>query len=175
MNHSQLSYGQVRLRPLEPEDLEFLYQWENDPAIWKVSNTLSPYSRFILKQYIQESHRDLYETKQLRLIIEDLTGKAVGAIDLFDFDPYHQRAGIGILIYDAADRRKGLATDSLHLMCEYSKNVLGLHQLYANIGSDNPGSFSLFEKAGFQLSGTKKEWIRTGDRWIDEMLIQKIL
>jgi diamine N-acetyltransferase len=175
MSHLQLSYGQVRLRPLEPEDLEFLYQWENDPAIWKVSNTLAPYSRFILKQYIQESHRDLYETKQLRLIIEDLTRKVVGAIDLFDFNPYHQRAGIGILIYRIADRRKGLAMDALCLMCEYGKNTLGLHQLYANIGADNPGSYSLFEKAGFQLSGTKKEWIKTKDAWMDEIIMQKIL
>lgn len=175
MNHTQLVYGQVRLRPIEPEDLEFLYKWENDPAVWKVSNTLAPFSRFILKQYIQESYRDLFETKQLRLIIEDLAGKAAGAIDLFDFDPYHQRAGIGILIYDLTDRRKGLATDALLLMCEYGKNILGLHQLYANIASDNPGSFSLFEKAGFQLCGTKKDWIRITGGWIDEMMMQKIL
>ncbi len=175
MNHTQLTYGQIRLRPLEPEDLEFLYRWENDPAIWKVSNTLAPFSRFILKQYIRESHRDLFETKQLRLIVEDLTGKAVGAIDLFDFDPYHQRAGLGILIYHPGDRRKGFATDALHLMCDYGKNTLGLHQLYAHIGSDNPGSLSLFEKAGFQIAGTKKEWIRTPEGWIDEMIIQKIL
>lgn len=175
MNHSQLTHGQVRLRPLEPEDLEILYQWENDPAIWKVSNTLVPFSRFILKQYIQESHRDLFETKQLRLIIEDLSGKAAGAIDLFDFDPYHQRAGIGILIYDTIDRRKGLASDALQLMSEYGKKTLGLHQLYAHIRSDNPGSCSLFEKAGFQRAGTKKEWIRTQDGWLDEIIIQKIL
>ena len=175
MNHSQLSYGQIRLRPLEPEDLEFLYQWENDPAIWKVSNTIAPYSRFILKQYIQESHRDLYETKQLRLIIEDMEGNVVGAADLFDFDPFHQRAGIGILIYNMTDRRKGLATDALHLMCEYGMNTLGLHQLYANIGSDNQGSKTLFEKEGFQLSGIKKEWIRTLSGWMDEIMMQKIL
>jgi len=174
MNHAQLSYGQVRLRPLEPEDLELLYQWENDPAIWKVSNTLAPYSRFILKQYIQESHRDLYEAKQLRLIIEDPEGKVVGAVDLFDFDPFHQRAGIGILIYKTTDRRKGLATDALHLMCEYGMNTLGLHQLYANIGSDNPGSTALFEKEGFQLAGTKKEWIKIPGGWIDEIMLQKI-
>jgi diamine N-acetyltransferase len=175
MAQSSLTYGQIRFRPLEPEDLEFLYKWENDPDIWKVSNTLTPYSRFILKQYIQESHRDIYETKQLRLIIEDLDGKAVGAIDLFDFDPYHQRAGIGILIYDNADRRKGLAGDALQLICNYGKNILGLHQLYANIGADNQGSSSLFQKAGFQHAGTKKEWIKTSGGWADEFIFQKIL
>lgn len=175
MSHSQLSHGQIRLRPLEPEDLEFLYQWENDPTIWKVSNTLAPYSRFILKQYIQESHRDLHETKQLRLIIEDQERRVVGAIDLFDFDPFNHRAGVGILIYNKSDRRKGLATDALHLMCEYGLNTLGLHQMYANIRSDNSESKALFEKEGFHLSGIKKEWIRTPDGWTDEIMMQKIL
>lgn len=175
MHDTSLSFGKVRLRPLEPEDLEFLYKWENDPSVWSVSNTLVPFSRYVLKQYIQESHRDLTEIRQLRLIIEDRDGKAVGAIDLFDYDPIHRRAGIGILIYEPTDRRKGLATDSLLLMCGYGRNTLGLHQLYAGIGSDNPGSLSLFQKAGFQVTGTKKEWLRTPMGWNDEIFLQKIL
>ncbi|WP_423128877.1 GNAT family N-acetyltransferase [Gaoshiqia sp. Z1-71] len=170
-----LSYGQIKFRPLEPEDLEFLYIWENDTAIWKVSNTLVPFSRYILKQYIQESHRDLFETRQLRLIIENLSGKPVGAIDLFDFEPLHRRAGLGILIYDEADRRQGLASDSLQLMINYAKDTLNLHQLYAHIGADNPASIHLFEKAGFRLTGTKKDWLKTPDGWLDELIWQKIL
>ena len=173
--NDQLTYGQVRFRPLEPEDLEFLYQWENDPLIWDVSNTLVPYSRYILKQYIEESHRDIFDTKQLRLIIEDLNGKVVGAIDLFDFEPFHQRAGVGILIYNKSDQSKGLASDALQLMLQYAKKNLGLHQLYANITTNNLGSIHLFEKVGFQLIGTKKDWIRTYDEWLDEMIYQIIL
>lgn len=175
MSLDKLSYGKIKLRPLEPEDLEFLYQWENDPTIWQVSNTLVPFSRYILKQYLEESHRDIFETKQLRLIIEDSDGQAVGAIDLFDFDPYHQRAGIGILIYNKDDRGKGLASDALTLISKYAVEILGLHQLYANITTDNKSSIHLFEKVGFQLSGTKKDWIRTSKRWLDEELYQKIL
>ncbi len=171
----ELKYGQVRFRPLEPEDLEILYEWENDPKIWNVSNTLVPFSRFILRQYIEESHRDIFDTRQLRLIIENLKGKVVGAIDLFDFEPFHQRAGVGILIHKKEDQGKGLASDALHLMANYAKEFLGLHQLYANITIDNPASIHLFEKAGFELIGTKKDWIRDLDKWLDEMIFQKIL
>jgi len=99
MNGHKLKYGKISLRPLEPEDLDLLYIWENDVNIWKVSNTLAPFSRYILKQYIEESYKDIYESKQLRLIIQDEQGIPVGAVDLFDFDPYHARAGVGILIY----------------------------------------------------------------------------
>lgn len=175
MSLDKLSYGKIILRPLEPEDLEFLYQWENDPSIWQVSNTLVPFSRYILKQYLEESHRDIFETKQLRLIIEDSKGQATGALDLFDFDPYHRRAGIGILIYNKDDRGKGLATDALTLISKYAVEVLGLHQLFANITTDNVASIRLFEKVGFQLSGAKKDWIKTSNGWLDEQIYQKIL
>jgi len=175
MNQPSLSYGKISLRPLEPEDLELLYLWENDSSIWQVSNTLAPFSRYILRQYIEESHRDIYETKQLRLIIENESADPVGAVDLFDFEPFHQRAGVGILIYATADRQKGYAADALQLMCQYAKEVLGLHQLYANIGANNPASVGLFEKSGFQLSGTKKDWLKLLSGRVDEFLYQKIL
>ena len=170
-----LSYGNVRLRPLEPEDLDELYKWENDPSIWKVSCTQTPFSRYILKKYIEESHRDINETRQLRLIIENTEGKAVGAIDLFDYEPYHQRAGVGILIYDIEERRKGLATDALELMSQYCKKALGFNQLYANVSSSNLSSISLFEKAGFRKIGVKEKWNRTSEGWSSEILYQKLL
>ena len=170
-----LQHGSIRLRPLEPEDIDLLYQWENDMSLWTVSNTLTPYSRYILKEYIRASTSDIYEIKQLRLIIENTDGKPVGAIDLFDFDPYHQRAGLGILIYRDEDRGKGYASDSLSAMCLYAKETLGLHQLYANITQDNTASIHLFERAGFSLSGVKKDWTRRGASYVNECLYQKLL
>lgn len=174
MSPTKLEYNQIRLRALEPEDLDVLFAWENDLEIWELSNTITPFSKYILTQYIQESHRDIYEIKQLRLIIETLTGEPVGAIDLFDFDPFNQRAGVGILIHKQENRQQGFATDSLTLLCSYAENTLGLRQLYANISSDNTASISLFEKCGFIHCGTKKEWLRSGKTWKDELIFQKI-
>ena len=81
----------VQLRAPEPEDLECLYQWENDTEIWRVSNTIAPFSRFVLKQYIESAHLDIYETRQVRFMIglnnNIDPAKTIGTIDLFDFDP----------------------------------------------------------------------------------------
>ena len=100
----QLHYGKIKLRPLEPADIDLLYQWENDLSIWEISNTKTPFSKHVLAQYIVEAAKDIYETKQLRLIIQNENLEAVGAIDLFDFDPYHLRAGVGVLIHSNADQ-----------------------------------------------------------------------
>lgn len=171
----KLEFGKIRFRALEPEDIDLLFEWENDAEIWEVSNTFEPYSKYILAKYIKDSQRDIYESKQLRMIIETMEGKAVGAIDLFDFDPFHFRAGVGILIHDEKDRKLGYASDALQLLCIYATNYLRLHQLYANISEDNLASIHLFKSNGFDLVGTKKDWRRTLDGWKNELLFQKIL
>lgn len=170
-----LQTDKIKLRPLEPEDLDMLYIWENDPNIWNVSSSLTPFSLYVLKQYIAESHRDIFDSKQLRLIIEDNKGVAVGAIDLFDFDPNHRRAGIGILIYQPEHRGKSYASHAIQLMTRYAHEILGMHQVYANVSSNNESSLKLFEQCGFKVTGVKKDWLRTPHGWNDEVIYQKIL
>lgn len=165
----------IRLRSPEPEDLEFLYKWENDTAIWQVSNTITPFSRFTLKKYIETSHLDIYENQQLRFMIDSIEDeKTIGTIDLFDFDPYHHRAGVGILIGEESFRGKGLADDALKVLIEYSFKVLMLHQLYCNVGAHNKDSLHLFEKNGFVMIGEKKDWLRTLEGWTSEYLLQLV-
>jgi diamine N-acetyltransferase len=165
----------TRLRAPEPEDLEFLYQWENNTDVWQVSNTIVPFSRFTLKKYIETSHLDIYENQQLRFMIDLVEEKTtIGTIDLFDFDPYHHRAGIGILIGNEQYRGKGFADDALKVLIHYSFTVLLLHQLYCNIGTDNRQSLQLFQNNGFLLVGEKKEWLHTSKGWEGEYLLQLI-
>lgn len=173
-DHLKLEYGKIRLRALEPEDIDLLYDWENNIEVWEVSNTFEPISKFILAKYIKESQRDIYESRQLRMIIETIEGNAVGAVDLFEFDPFHFRAGVGILIHDEKERKLGYATDALIILCDYAANYLRLHQLYANITEDNMASIHLFRKVGFELCGTKKDWRRSGNGWKNELMFQKI-
>lgn len=162
----------ISLRAIEPEDIELLYAWENDPEIWEVSHTLVPYSKYILALYIKNADKDIYESKQLRLMIDTTEGKTIGAIDLFDFDPYHSRVGIGLLIYRHEDRSRGYASSALELLISYCFRKLNIHQLYANIETGNKISLRLFEKHGFKICGTKKDWLRTDCGWKDEFLLQ---
>ena len=171
---SFLSNDIISLRAIEPEDIELLYSWENDPGIWEVSHTLVPFSKYILALYIKNSDKDIYESKQLRLMIDTADGKTVGGIDLFDFDPYHSRVGVGVLIHSRDDRSKGYASAALKLVIEYCFGKLKIHQLYANIERSNTVSLCLFEKNGFIVCGTKKEWLMTDSGWKDEMMVQLI-
>ncbi len=164
----------VILRALEPEDLDFLFTTENNTNFWQISNTQVPFSRFVLKQYIENSHLDIYEAKQVRLIIEEIKTKtAIGMIDLFDFNPQHHRAGIGILVHKEY-QKAGFASDALSLLITYCFKTLNLHQIFANITPDNNQSIKLFKTYGFKKSGNKKDWLFTYGEYKDELIFQLI-
>lgn len=165
----------IYLRALEPNDLEFVYAMENDQNIWEVSNTQTPYSRFLVRQYLENAHQDIYEAKQLRLAIcQDCDFPAIGLIDLFEFDPKNNKAGIGIVIQDNGNRGQNIGSEALSLLIKYSFYNLNLHQLYANINVANAASIGLFTKFGFEKIGIKKDWILVDGVYHDEAIFQLI-
>jgi diamine N-acetyltransferase len=170
-----LKGNKIYLRALEPEDLEFVYAIENDETIWEVSNTITPYSKFLIRQYLENAHQDIFEAKQLRLAIcKKDTSEAIGLIDLFDFDAKNKRAGVGIIIQNETNRSSGFGKEALGLVIDYSFQQLQLHQLYANIGTDNPASLALFTTFGFEKIGVKKDWIFINNAFQDEAVFQLI-
>lgn len=163
-----------RLRALEPEDLDAMYGWENDTDSWRVSGTVAPFSRHVLSRLIDEQQFDIYATRQMRLVIESLDGSAVGAVDMFEFDPQNLRAGVGIIVAPPY-RKQGFALDALQTLERYVRDVLRMHQLWCSVGADNEASLALFRKAGYAECGRRKEWILTPNGAIDEVLMQKLL
>lgn len=164
----------IFLRALEPDDLEILYKWENNPGIWRVSNTLAPFSKFVLEQYLVNAHEDIFTAKQIRLMVCLHDAKAIGTIELFDFDALNGRVGIGILIDELA-QGKGYAQDALKVLVDYCFEILLLKQVFCNISAGNEKSIHLFKKIGFTESGCKKNWNKVGqNKYEDEFILQLI-
>ncbi len=163
----------ITLRPVEIDDLDVLYQWENDSENWHTSNNLNPHSRFFLEQYILNAGNNIYEDKQLRLVIAGQKQQQVGIIDLFDFDPHHKRAAVGIII-GKEHRHQGYGSEALDLLTQYAKKALNLKQLYCGIGVDNQHSMRLFQNQGFEITGTRKSWRLHEQQWLDEHFLQLI-
>jgi diamine N-acetyltransferase len=170
----RLKGAHIYLRALEPSDLEFLYHLENDPGIWEISGTITPYSKHVLRQYLENAQRDIYDVKQLRLAICTNDDTLVGLIDLFDFDPKNHRAGIGIVVCEPLERNKGVGSEAIALLTDFAFSSLDLRQIFANVGADNKASIHLFKKMGFQEVGIKKDWIFLNGSYKDEILFQKI-
>ena len=168
-------FGQkIFLRALEPSDVELLYQWENDPEIWKISQTLTPYSKYTLKEFVDSAKEDIFSSKQVRFMINLIEDKqTIGILDVFDIDFMNSRAGIGILI-EKKFRNQEFGTEAIQLAINYLFKTLFFHQVFCNVLSHNSTSLKLFEKCGFSIVGVKKEWVKTENGFEDVVLLQKI-
>jgi len=164
----------INLRALEPADLDFLFATENNEQFWNISSTQLPFSKYILQHYIKNAHQDIYEAKQYRFVICNTENMPVGMIDLFDFNPQHKRVGIGLIILPE-HQNKGYASEALELVIDYAFSYLDVHQIYANITSNNLKSIALFEKNNFKQVGIKKDWLYSNSTFKDEILYQLII
>lgn len=165
----------IKLRLPEISDLDFFYQTENNPELWEISNTVKPFSKYILSKYIENSNIDIFTSKQIRFIIEQKKDNQIlGMIELFDYEPIHLRAGTGIYIIKEA-QKKGYAEQAYEIFISYCIEVLRLNQIWCNISSDNRASIKLFEKLGFTFSGKRKQWINTKDGFKDVLFYQLLL
>lgn len=174
MGRSYISGEHVCLRAIEPEDLDLLYRIENDPALWEISNFTVPYSRFALKQYIENSQNDVYADKQIRLMIICRSDQEVlGTIDITDFVPLHSRAAVGIAMLNE-HRHKGYGKEALDLLCSYAFDFLQFKQLYAQIPADNEVSLAVFASCGFVRSGILKDWLLVEGQYKDAIMMQRI-
>lgn len=157
----------IKLRKIEPTDLPFLYQWENDASAWADGANHNPLSQQDLRAYIESTTGDIYRDGQLRLIIEDLSTlnfqpSTLGCIDLFDFDPRNRRAAIGM--YIAPEHRgKGVGKEALRLLEDYAFGHLNLRVLYAVIATKNTACTTLYRHAGYTGSSPLPQWTLEDD------------
>ena len=164
----------VKLRAMEPEDLDMLYQIENDSSIWHVGTNNVPYSRYALHDYIAHASGDIYTDKEVRLMIDNENNETVGIVDLVNFSPQHQRAEIGIVIKKGC-RNLGYANAAIRKIISYAHDIVHLHQLYAIVEVSNETSLSLFESLGFSQGIRLKEWTFNGTTYTDAVMMQKFL
>lgn len=169
-----LTGSRLILRAVEPSDLDSLYLWENDTSAWASASTRAPLSRQQLHDYICGYDADIYAARQLRLIIvEKSSGRAVGAIDLYDFDPRDRRAFAAIYLAEEF-RGHGYGRESLDLLADYGRTVIGLHQIAAFVSAGNTASLALFRSSSFKSCGRLRSWIKYNGRYEDVIIMQRL-
>ena len=169
----------IRLRKLEPTDLPFLYQWENDASAWADGANHNPLSQRDLRDYIESTTGDIYRDGQLRLIIEEITddkspiaSTTIGYIDLFDFDIRNRRAAIGMYIAPEY-RGKGIGTKAVEALEEYAFQQLDLRLLYAVISTNNIPCTQLYKNLDYSPSSVLKGWTLESDAILWQKLHNK--
>jgi diamine N-acetyltransferase len=163
----------IHLRAIEPEDLDLLYRIENDVKLWNVGTSNVPYSRYTLHDYVAHASADIYTDRQVRMMVENEQHEIVGIVDVVNFDPSNCRAEVGLIILNEY-RRQGYGSRTLEAVADYALNVLHLHQLFAYIDDTNEASLGLFQKMGYEISATIKDWLYDGKKYRAAVLAQRV-
>ena len=167
-----LKIGDVELRTLEPEDFRVVHRWEGEIDAWMANSASAPFSRHTLWRYFKNYDCDIYSTHEVRMIVLH-AGKAVGMVDVFNFDALNSRAEVGVFV-DKAHRRSGLGEVALRIAVEnYAFGRLNLNQVYCTIRRSNEAALALFRQAGFTGETVLAQWISAGNGVFEDAVIMQ--
>ena len=162
----------IRLRKVDRSDFDCLLRWENDPENWTVSGTKEAFTPEEIHAFIEEQQSGATPDQVRWIICAGIENRPVGTLDLFEINPVERCAGVGILIAEQADRQCGYASQALSLLIGQLCEEGVLTQLYCHIQSTNSASIALFEKAGFEKTGIRKDWYLHNGKYMDEYRYQ---
>ena len=151
----------LTLRPHLPGDVGLIRAAGTDPYITAVTTvpeangTREP-SRAELEEYIARQHSRLpLGQGVLLVIVDDLSGEAVGQIGLMVKDKH--RAAVGYWVAPPF-RRRGYAGRAARVFSEWALTLPGLYRLEASVEPWNEGSLRAVEGAGFTSEGLALNW-----------------
>ncbi|MDO4715207.1 MAG: GNAT family protein [Bacteroidales bacterium] len=164
----------IRLRALEPEDLDLLYLLENESDVWSMSAHTAPYSRHSLMKFIANTTYDVHVDGYVRLIAERVDGVIVGLVDLTGYDPIDLRAELGIAILPEL-RNKGYGRSAIFALLHYAKKHLGLRLVSATTLDSNVLAHKLLLSCGFEHAATLPKWYLREHKHQDSHIYIKFL
>ncbi|EAE6662628.1 spermidine N1-acetyltransferase [Listeria monocytogenes] len=140
--------GDLKLRPLEREDLKFVHRLNNDAKIMSYWFE-EPYEAFVELQELYDKH--IHDQSERRFILE-LDGQMVGLVELMEIDYIHRRAEFQIII-DPKFQGHGYAVSATKLAMKYAFHVLNMHKLYLVVDKVNEKAIHVYKKVGFIREG----------------------
>ncbi|GAL04593.1 histone acetyltransferase HPA2 and related acetyltransferases [Photobacterium aphoticum] len=104
-------------------------------------------------------------------------GKVLGFQNVEPFASYTKafdHVGIIGTFVDADSRGQGVGKQLFAATIEVAKQK-GYEKLFAYVRADNERALAVYLRQGFEVVGTAKKHGKIGDRYIDEILIEKLL
>ncbi|GCF12364.1 N-acetyltransferase [Haloarcula mannanilytica] len=149
----------VALRTIEDEDVPFLQETVNDPAVRHGLSASQPMTEQAEREWL-ESETGL-ESENVHLLV-CVDGERVGTVGLMAVTTQPGNAEIGYFLSPEA-WGNGYATDAVRTVVDYAFQARRLHRVYAKVLAGNDGSQRVLEKAGFEREGTLRDhWFRDG-------------
>ena len=167
----RINGDRIYLRKVELSDVNQVYvDWLNDPKVNQYLETryelqtMDSVRKYVEKMVVKEN--ELFFA--ICLIEND---KHIGNIKLGPINSEHKFAEISLLIGDKNEWGKGIATEAIYTLTNYSFDILKLHKLTAGCYGNNVGSVKAFEKVGFIIEGYWKDHYLCNGEYVDRICL----
>jgi len=139
---------QLRLRPLERDDLPFVHELDNNESVMHYWFE-EPYEAFVELCDLYDKH--IHDQSERRFIVER-DRVSVGLVELVEINHIHRRAEFQIII---APEHQGnrYATVATRLAMDYAFTVLNLYKLSLIVDCENLRAIGVYKKLGFHEEG----------------------
>jgi RimJ/RimL family protein N-acetyltransferase len=143
----------VRLRPMEPEDVDRYYEWINDEEVKEFLSSRYYFSRAAEAEWLKEHVSSPLSFTNLSFAMDTLDGRHIGSIGLGDASPHHRRAELGIAIGDKEFWSRGYGTDAICTLLRFAFDEINLHRVHLKVDERNMRAIACYRKCGFVEEG----------------------
>jgi len=161
----------VYLRASERSDIPFFVRWFNDSETSSFLSMRAPLSLPLeenwFERMVEGQGREGYHF--VICLLED--ERPIGTIGLFAIDHLNGGAGMGITIGEKALWGKGLGTDALNALLDFTFGELRMERVWLDVYEFNARARRSYEKCGFVLEGTKRRGFYRRGSYVDVQLM----
>ncbi len=160
----------VRLRAVEPEDLDNAYKWANDREVTRwLTSPRYPVSRKAEQQGIDDAPTNSFG--DVRLAIETNDGKHIGGINLHRINPEDRKASLGIMIGEKDQWSNGYGTDAIMTLLGFAFDEMNLHRVLLHAFADNERAIGCYQRCGFRAEVRLRQEVYQNGRYYDVVVM----
>ncbi|MDO5400519.1 MAG: GNAT family protein [Eubacteriales bacterium] len=163
------TYNGFTLRPARAEDAEAYYLQNYCPLDPEVARLTGSKAVFTREEVISFFLRSLEDGDRRFFLLTAPEGQIIGEAVLTDIDWDLRCANFRICLF--REKGRGLGTWATQRIRDYAFGELGLHRVELDVYSFNPRAMRVYEKAGFRREGVRRDAIRDGDGYADDILM----
>ena len=160
------------LTSVNPESLEQLRNWRNNPELRKYFREYREISKPMQKAWYE--NRVLNNPNQVDFEIHDkMTGKLIGNCGLYYINWKNRSAEFTVYLGDYSYRGKGIGKDALVVLFDYGFNTLNLHRVWCEVYSNN-AALGVYENIGFIKEGVMRETYYDDGKYWDSTILSML-
>lgn len=162
----------VIISALNIADKSTILKWVNNPELKIMIGTIYPISDVEHEKWFSSRFENPYN--KIFGIVAREYDCLVGIIGLTNIDFVNRNAELYVYIGDSQYQSKGLGTDAVKTLVDFSFNQLNLHRIYLNVFDYNENAIKVYERVGFVVEGVLTDALYRDGQYHNKIIMGRV-